>query len=426
MKKIRKLLVALLLLCICAGNISTLNVNAATIKLNKTKISIMARECYYLRLKGSTASVKWSSSNPKIATVSAKGVVKGKISGDTVVTAKTGGKSYSCQVTVLPYLDKDAKGIAGELAKRMSSLTYNAINPESLNIEGIYKIKPADLIQREFVNPKVDYVVKYTLKNTNGEEIQCRFVYNSQSGDSEIQENYRDAESYQIEKTFSDEEVVQIMNLTKEVAAGNYNVSDNGSVYMEKNQVTLRKGSTDTMKLKNTEKKAVWKSSDSKIVSVNKDGKIKALKQGHAVVTAKLGTKLYKCKVYVEKKWSDTEWNVIRSCSLNAKICMYPESYEVVDVAVGEFVEKRYSDGSEVYSKSNKGQILVHVRCKNNNGAIKDFYELVNLEKNRVKWTSILGENDFQTVKITNKISQKDVNKMNEIIQKRMMTDIIC
>ena len=75
---------------------------------------------------------------------------------------------------------------------------------------------------------------------------------------------------------------------------------------LSKKTVSVKKGHSTTIKLKNARKKVVWKSSNSKIVKVvKKKGKyrntvtIKGLKKGKATITAKLGKKSYKCKVTV-------------------------------------------------------------------------------------------------------------------------------
>jgi len=73
-------------------------------------------------------------------------------------------------------------------------------------------------------------------------------------------------------------------------------------VQLNKKKVTLYEGKTFVLKLKNNKKKVKWKSSDNKIVTVSKNGKLKAKKAGKATVTAKVGKRKYKCKVTVRKK----------------------------------------------------------------------------------------------------------------------------
>lgn len=72
----------------------------AAVKINKKSISIKVGKTYKLKVKGTKKKVKWSSSNKKVATVSSKGVVKGKKAGKATITAKVGKKKYKCKVTV--------------------------------------------------------------------------------------------------------------------------------------------------------------------------------------------------------------------------------------------------------------------------------------------------------------------------------------
>lgn len=70
------------------------------IKLNKATVTLAKSKTVKLKLQNSKKKIKWLSSNKKIATVSAKGVVKGISNGNTKVIAKIGKKKYSCTVFV--------------------------------------------------------------------------------------------------------------------------------------------------------------------------------------------------------------------------------------------------------------------------------------------------------------------------------------
>ncbi len=72
----------------------------AKVKLNKTKLSMNVGKTTTLKLKNNKKKVKWSSSNKKVAKVSAKGKVKGLKKGKATITAKVGKKKYKCKVTV--------------------------------------------------------------------------------------------------------------------------------------------------------------------------------------------------------------------------------------------------------------------------------------------------------------------------------------
>ena len=72
----------------------------AAVKLNKTKATITVGKKVQLTLKGYSGTVKWSTSNKKIATVSSKGKVTGKKAGNCTITAKAGKKKYTCKIKV--------------------------------------------------------------------------------------------------------------------------------------------------------------------------------------------------------------------------------------------------------------------------------------------------------------------------------------
>ena len=68
--------------------------------LSKKKVTLSVGRRTKLVLKNNKQTVKWSSSNKKVATVSSSGVVQGKKAGKATITAKAGKKKYSCKVTV--------------------------------------------------------------------------------------------------------------------------------------------------------------------------------------------------------------------------------------------------------------------------------------------------------------------------------------
>lgn len=73
---------------------------AATVKLNKKKVTVYVGQTTTLKITGTGKKVTWSSSDKKVATVSKKGKVTAKKKGTATITAKVGKKSYKCKVTV--------------------------------------------------------------------------------------------------------------------------------------------------------------------------------------------------------------------------------------------------------------------------------------------------------------------------------------
>lgn len=73
---------------------------AATVKLNKKKLSMNTGNSYTLKVKGFSGKVKWSSSKKSVATVSSKGKVRALKAGTAKISAKTSTKKLTCTVTV--------------------------------------------------------------------------------------------------------------------------------------------------------------------------------------------------------------------------------------------------------------------------------------------------------------------------------------
>ncbi len=97
-----KRLLALLLSFVMIFTILPMQVEAkASVKLNKTSVSVYEGKTVQLKLSG-TKNVSWSSSNKKVATVSSNGKVTGVSIGKATITAKnkSTGKKYKCTVTV--------------------------------------------------------------------------------------------------------------------------------------------------------------------------------------------------------------------------------------------------------------------------------------------------------------------------------------
>ncbi len=83
----------------------------AAIRLSKESIEVNVGKSKTLKLKGvsekKSKKVRWSSSNPSVATVGLKtGKVKGISYGEAVITATLGSNTYECPVEVTDYITK--------------------------------------------------------------------------------------------------------------------------------------------------------------------------------------------------------------------------------------------------------------------------------------------------------------------------------
>ena len=86
-------------------------------------------------------------------------------------------------------------------------------------------------------------------------------------------------------------------------------------------KATLSIGGSINLKLLNNKKKVTWKSSNKKVASVTKKGKVKAKKKGKASIVAKVGKKKYTCKVTVG---SASKKNISKKSAKNVKKTAVP------------------------------------------------------------------------------------------------------
>lgn len=114
-------------------------VTVETPKISKKSASVYVNQTITLKVNNTSRKVTWSSKEKSIATVSSKGVVKGKKAGTTTITAKVGSKKYTCKVTVkkksstaekqkaevLKIMNAERKK-AGLSALKMNNTTLNA------------------------------------------------------------------------------------------------------------------------------------------------------------------------------------------------------------------------------------------------------------------------------------------------------------
>ena len=73
---------------------------------------------------------------------------------------------------------------------------------------------------------------------------------------------------------------------------------------LSRKKLNLTKGSTFTLKVRGVsgKKNIIWKSSKKKVASVTKKGKVTARKKGTAVITAKIKSRKFRCRVTVTAK----------------------------------------------------------------------------------------------------------------------------
>lgn len=86
--------------------VPTATPDVSKIKINTKKVVLMAKKKYTLSVTGTKAPITWKSSNPSVATVSKKGVVKGVKEGKADILAKVSGVTMKCAMTIVPKMSK--------------------------------------------------------------------------------------------------------------------------------------------------------------------------------------------------------------------------------------------------------------------------------------------------------------------------------
>ena len=120
--------------------------------IKKAKTNFYPEEEYTLCVYG-RKNVKWTSSNPKVATITSKGKVKAKNIGKTIITARCGNEKYTRTVTIKPYLkNEDAKNIGKDLLRYTDHIYANARLGEIDDTTHLRKI----------LNYKEDFEYNYT------------------------------------------------------------------------------------------------------------------------------------------------------------------------------------------------------------------------------------------------------------------------
>jgi len=149
----------------------------ASISLNKTSASLYIGQTLTLKAvrKGTAKTVKWSSSNSSIASVSSSGKVTAKKAGSTTITAKAGTVKTSCKITV--------KNASIKLNKTSASITVKGTLQLKATVYGASKkvtwtssdTKKATVTSTGKVTGKAAGTVTVTAK-ANGKRATCKIT----------------------------------------------------------------------------------------------------------------------------------------------------------------------------------------------------------------------------------------------------------
>lgn len=102
------------------------------------------------------------------------------------------------------------------------------------------------------------------------------------------------------------------------------------NVRLKNSKVTMAAGQTKSLKVVGTEKKVRWTSSNTKVATVDKKGRVKARKKGSCKIYARVGKKKLTCKVTVKTKTSANKKPNTTMTKNNVTYRSYGTNYGVV------------------------------------------------------------------------------------------------
>ncbi len=170
--------------------------------------------------------------------------------------------------------------------------------------------------------------------------------------------------------------------------------SASAAVKISKSKVTIEVGKSTTLKITGTNKAVKWKTSNKKVATVSKNGKVTANKYGTATITATVDNKNYTCKVtakYDNDIMLMNTYNWIVSDLWNDSFC---DIYHYVDHgtdAVGDEldIEKAITNADKAMKKADLYDDFINSLKKSEYQELKD------------KWIEIRTEIDmlYNTIK---------------------------
>lgn len=255
----------------CIVNVTPIEVEY--VEISETEISLNPGLSYTLSAtvypyNSTDQTINWSSSDPSVATIDEKGVIKALSEGSSIITAESNnGKKASCTVNVTP------------LIIEITSITLNAEEVEmeiGQQITLMATILPEDATERELHWESSDIEVATVHNGTVsaigiGETIISVYTTNGVSASAVVTVNPILAESVTLNET-------------------SYTGRQGGSV-----QLTATVSPENT-----TDKKVTWGSSAPGVATVSENGLVSLIGVGSATITASCGEAKATCQVTVQ------------------------------------------------------------------------------------------------------------------------------
>ena len=266
----------------CKVTVTGRTIAVTGVTLDKTTLSLTEGESATLTAtiaptNATNKNVTWTSSDTAVATVDATGKVTAVKEGKATISAKAGDKTATCEVTVNK---KEEQVVAVESVtldktsaelKEGETVTLTAtVAPENATDKTVTWTSSDTAVATVDAAGKVTAVKegKATITATaGGKTATCTVTVNKE-----------------------EEQVVAVESVT-----------------LDKTTLSLTEGESTTLTAtvapeNATDKTVTWTSSNTAVATVDATGKVTAVKEGKATITAKAGDKTATCEVTVNKK----------------------------------------------------------------------------------------------------------------------------
>ena len=254
----------------CSVTVKKKVIAVTSVTLNKTELSLNKGQSETLTAtvkpdNATDKSVTWSSSNNEVATVDSNGKVTAVAGGNATITAKAGEQQATCAVAVNVPLES--------ISLNKTELALNKGQSESLTAT----VKPDDA---------TDKTVTWSSSNTGVTTVDSNGKVTAVGGGNAT-----------ITAKAGDKQATCAVTVTVPVE----------SITLDKTNVTLEEGESITLSATitpedATDKSITWSSSANSIATVDQSGKVTAIKEGTATISAKVGGKQASCEITVNKK----------------------------------------------------------------------------------------------------------------------------
>ncbi len=386
MKNWKKALMLLMMFCLMAGQCIAVQAAAkssAKLVLNKTSYTLKKGKSVQLKVTknklGKKKKVVWSSSNEKVATVSAKGKVKGNKNGKATITAKVEGTKVKaiCKIVVGTPVQKvklNTKSVQLEVGQQFQ-LKSNVSPKKPTNKNVIYKSSKksvASVSKKGMVRALRKGTTKITAVAADGTGKSAACTVTVKNKSIVISDIVLNASNLSLTPG-------QEARLSAKINPGNA-----------------------------TDKTLDWSSTDGRVVTVN-NGTVKAVGEGNAIVkvTSKNG-KSANCSIkvsYKDRVSNQTELNQALTSKMVSNIIYTSNAAGKVMIAEGDYSAKTLEINAPNADVENKGQfktVTINAIAENTYEEHSGNVIYFNAPKGRI----VVGENGAATINLSSKGNQ--------------------